>query len=130
MERLKCFICRQYINGGLNGLVQHFQILHGLTINRGYGPSGFECGQNGCRRRFALFNSMRQHIRRAHLSNQDPLDREIVNNPVLDAQENDIGLNDEPMHIDNNDDVGEFEDAEENEQFDLLCSVIRMIGRL
>ena len=39
-------------------------------------------------------------------------------------------LNDEAMHIDNNDDIGEFEDAEENEQFDLRFSVVRIIGRL
>lgn len=67
MERLNCSMCNQLVDGGLDGLVRHITGIHGLTINRGLGNQGFECGQNGCRRRFAQFYGLRRHIKKYHL---------------------------------------------------------------
>ena len=143
MERLNCFVCKEYVLNGLNGLVYHFKFVHGLTINRGVGVSGFECGQDACKRRFSLFNSLRKHIQKVHL----PRDR--IDLPVEDAEflqnkssktivhhmeqddvehlNNSIAGNDDDNPDDNND-VPTHED--EFRQFDLKLSVVRMIARL
>ena len=62
-DRLNCFICNNFVNAGLNGLLNHLNYGHRFTINKGYGRGGFICGKNGFQRSFTLFTSMSKHIR-------------------------------------------------------------------
>lgn len=105
MERIKCFKCRQFVNGGLDGLSTHLKFNHGMTINRGYGHTGFECAQDECQKRFALFSSLRRHIVEQHLNQQDFV-------------ENVVEIGDELLNINNDGLENEFENANDNEQRD------------
>lgn len=131
MENLTCFVCSKNINGGLNGLVDHIKFLHGLSVNRKYGNSTFECGQSGCRRRFNLFNSMRQHIKKHHLPNYNEHE-DVDNNDFGDEENYENVAYDDPMQGNiNMADVDIIdENAAEEGLFDLRQSVVRMVGRM
>lgn len=135
MDRLNCFVCKEFIDDGLEGLMYHLKYNHGLTCNRGYGSRGFECGQEGCRRRFTLFSSFRRHIKKEHWKDS--------NNQVPDevADDSDDFRNVYPRNIPNkagfNDEANQEDDRnipnkhdEKYTDFNLRLSVIRMISRL
>lgn len=136
MERLRCFICSQNIAGSLNGLVEHLKYTHGLTLHRGYKPSGFECGQEGCKRRFSLFNSFRQHIRKVHLRIPEIVNEELLNDirPNIVAENVDNINNDDfdalPNNIDDREHENLNEELQEDSKFNLRTNVVRMICRM
>lgn len=92
MERLNCYMCQESIPGGLNGLSRHLSTIHGFFVNHGVGPGGFECGQDGCRRRFLHFYTLRRHIREAHLprGNDEPEEYYENQNRIDDFNDQDI----------------------------------------
>lgn len=138
MERLNCYICQQLISGGLDGLVLHLRSIHGFTIIRGVDNAGFECGQDGCRRRFVNFYSLRRHIRNYHLHERgdEPEQRpEIITNQLYNNEINNDEMDvqfDDPKNIDDNsvynDNVSSNDDTDQ-EDFDLQKFVIRMIAK-
>jgi len=74
MEPLKCFMCHNTVKGGLNGLARHFTVVHGLTLKHRIDKVGFQCGQKDCSRKFLYFYSLRDHIRKIHLSRKENYD--------------------------------------------------------
>ena len=70
MERIKCFKCETHVEEGFPGYIRHLQYIHGFTINRGGGESGFACAEGACERRFSIFTSLRNHIQKTHFQNQ------------------------------------------------------------
>lgn len=69
------------------------------------GDSGFQCAQNGCRRRFRFFYSLRRHIQKNHLNNMDDNDKagnEDVDNNIRGQQFGDLEVNYEGIHDEQN----------------------------
>ncbi|CAG5093261.1 Protein of unknown function, partial [Cotesia congregata] len=139
MQRLNCSLCNQSVPGALNGLSRHLVKDHVLSINRGMGDSGFQCGQNGCRRRFRFFYSLRRHIEKKHLNNVDDNDEAgnediEVDNNIREQQFGDLEVNYEAVHDEENEQDSDGEsvagDVDNNDMdFDLKKYVIRMIAR-
>lgn len=129
MERLNCSMCGELVAGGLDGLLRHFTENHGLTINRGMENTGFECGQNGCRRTFVNFYSLRRHIRKRHLAEEDNgfdgipervfyLPQDELDDDDVEMFVNDVeNVNENPVVVDNDVD------------FDFRKFIIGMIAR-
>lgn len=95
MEVLKCFICRNIIKGGLNGLARHFTIVHGFMLNCGIEKSVFQCGQDNCYQRFFHFYSLRDHIRKVHFPQEENFNSientesfSLHNNIIINENEN------------------------------------------
>lgn len=132
MERLNCSVCQNLVSGGLDGLVRHLRSSHGFTINRGMGKAGFECGQNGCRRRFAHFYTLRKHIKENHLiqRNRNELAPanvinalyEIYNEEIENVEIDHVNENEDPVDDDYNEDGNDI-------AFELRTFVMRMIAK-
>lgn len=128
MDRLNCYMCYRNVPNGLSGLMRHFQNTHGLTIHRGMGINGFECGQDGSRRKFTYFYTFRRHIRWSHRYNDnlepdrfdDNLEPELIPDEEFYADD----------AVEEVVDVGNNEVAHEDQNFHLHNSIIRVIARV
>lgn len=139
MPRLNCSLCNESVAGALDGLSRHLINNHGLSIKRGMGDSGFQCGQNGCKRRFRFFYSLRRHIQTNHLinadNNEDIGDEDVeVDDNIREQQFGDLEVNYEGMHNEENEEDSDDEESvpgDENDDmdFDLKKYVVRMVVR-
>lgn len=129
METLKCFMCRKSVKMGLNGLIKHLKIVHGLTFKEGIQKGGFECGQEGCYRRFSHFFSFKDHIKKVHL----PIEEDDSECSIESTES--FPVNNDNIITNNNDESGSYENTDNVEalkcnEFNLKDSLIRMIIRL
>lgn len=128
METLKCFMCRNTVKEGLNGLARHFIIVHGLTLKRGIERGGFQCGQKECYRRFLHFFSLRDHIRKVHFSQEENYsDFSIENSESVSSYNNDIIINDMNMIINENDENKIYENSDNVQVLKFLTILIKEI---
>ncbi|KAJ8675918.1 hypothetical protein QAD02_011704 [Eretmocerus hayati] len=87
MSALKCFDCGIFVDGGLDGLSQHFRYVHGSRLDYGVPGTGFICGQDGCVTQSTTFKNFRRHVRNFHTlrqhANEDDFD---IDDPQNQAQ--------------------------------------------
>ena len=121
MEGFNCFKCNSTIRGGLKNLRNHFQTIHGLSVSRGHGEEGFTCAQQGCKRNFAYFHTLRRHILRVHSNHHIPITqrRAVGHSNDLDSH---VTFENRTENI--------HSDTETNIIFDLRSSVVMLIGNL
>lgn len=103
-----------------------------MTITRGVGNNGFECGQDNCDRRFLNFYFLRKHIKENHLHVVDKSDDDaddVVH--YIDSRDGNAFYHDNVDLPEENQDINEdfILEHDNNNNFNLRTIIVRMTAR-